>query len=360
MARPRKDGLEYYPFDTHFYEDDKIQLILSDFGIKGTHIFSRLLCAIYDGTGYYYVFDDDKCKLLSRKTCGEVSIEEVAKIVDGLINRGLFDRGMYEKYKILTSNGIQKRYLLITSKTKRLAPIDENYCLVRNNQNNGIVYSEETRRKLGGNSEETNNENGIYSGKSTQKEMEKEKEMEIKKTPSTTNCDSTENLEIIEGETENFGEMTVDVVDENIPLVNADKQTSETDNDFYMMFKNDAAAIEQMCIFTHKDRTAIMNFLIEFEAQCKYDGKFDKSYNDFKNHFRNWVNKRVSVKTSMSGRTVTRHNPNLRPGQCEYIDSDGRRRCADTNALIPDDAPPRPGNGSRWISSTKKWIPAGI
>lgn len=199
---------------------------------------------------------------------------------------------------------------------------------------------------------QTNKENKIN--------KEREKEKENNNLSSTTNCDSTENLKNIEGETENFGEMTVDVVDENIPLVNAEKQTSETVNDFYMIFKNDAAAIEQMCIFTHKDRTAIMNFLIEFEAQCKYDGKFDKSYNDFKNHFRNWVNKKVSVRTSMNGKTVTRHNPNLRPGQCEYIDSDGRRRCADTNALIPDDAPPRPGNGSRWISSTKKWIPAGI
>lgn len=176
MARPRKEGLEYYPFDTDFYEDDKIQLVLSDFGIKGTHIFSRLLCAIYKGNGYYYAFGDDECRLLSRKTCGEVSETEVRDIVQGLLKRGLFDKGMYESHGILTGRGIQKRYLLITSKTKRLAPIDEMYRLIDIKSDVGLVYSEEIGSKLGGNEEETNEKIEVSSEISTQKEREREKE----------------------------------------------------------------------------------------------------------------------------------------------------------------------------------------
>jgi hypothetical protein len=43
MARPSKTGIDYFPFDIDFFNDDKIQLIEAEFGIKGGYIAVRLL-----------------------------------------------------------------------------------------------------------------------------------------------------------------------------------------------------------------------------------------------------------------------------------------------------------------------------
>lgn len=331
----------YFPHDFYARLDTKVMKVRKRHGPEGYGVFWMLLEKIAESGG---CLECDYEALSFEFQTSEEIVESIVKdfdlfgFADESVNK-IFSKRMTDQLEQVEKRREDKSRAGKEGMKKRW----------NKNENNNTVITEDNANVTSHNYKEKEKEKGKEKGKENKNNLS-----------STTDCDSTENLENIEGKTENFGEMTVDVVDENIPLVNADKQSTETDNDFYMMFKNDAAAIEQMCIFTHKDRTAIMNFLIEFEAQCKYDGKFDKSYNDFKNHFRNWVNKKVSVRTSMSGKTVTRHNPNLRPGQCEYIDSDGRRRCADTNALIPDDAPPRPGNGSRWISSTKKWIPAGI
>ena len=32
MARPRKDGIDYFPFDTDFFSDKKIRILKSRFG----------------------------------------------------------------------------------------------------------------------------------------------------------------------------------------------------------------------------------------------------------------------------------------------------------------------------------------
>ena len=34
MARPRKTGLDYFPFDVDFFEDEKIVAIAGEFGLK--------------------------------------------------------------------------------------------------------------------------------------------------------------------------------------------------------------------------------------------------------------------------------------------------------------------------------------
>ena len=35
MARPIKDGVDYFPLDTDFFQDDKVRLIKGEFGAKG-------------------------------------------------------------------------------------------------------------------------------------------------------------------------------------------------------------------------------------------------------------------------------------------------------------------------------------
>lgn len=52
MARPIKEGLDYFPLYVDIFEDEKIEAISGEFGIKGEIIVVKLLCAIYK-KGYF-------------------------------------------------------------------------------------------------------------------------------------------------------------------------------------------------------------------------------------------------------------------------------------------------------------------
>lgn len=131
MARPIKTGIDYFPFDVEFFSDDKIQLIESEFGMKGGYIAIRLLCKIYK-EGYYYKWGTDECLLFTRSLGVEgVSKNFVDEVISGLIRRCFFDKRCFDKFEILTSKGIQKRYFEATSRYKKVEVIKE-YLLIDN------------------------------------------------------------------------------------------------------------------------------------------------------------------------------------------------------------------------------------
>lgn len=103
-------GIEYYPFNVDFFDDDKIALIEGEFGVKGSVIAIRLLCKIYREGGYYYQWGNDECLLFSRKAGADIVSGTVQEVVKGLVRRSFFDKGVYDQFKILTSRGIQQRY----------------------------------------------------------------------------------------------------------------------------------------------------------------------------------------------------------------------------------------------------------
>ena len=37
LARPRKDGLDYFPLDADFFEDEKIKILKARYGADGTY-----------------------------------------------------------------------------------------------------------------------------------------------------------------------------------------------------------------------------------------------------------------------------------------------------------------------------------
>lgn len=113
-------GIEYYPFNVDFFEDDKIALIEEEFGYKGVLIAIRLLCKIYR-EGYFYRWGKDECQLFARKLGAGLGRNMVNEVVSGLLRRSFFDKGVYEQFGILTSRGIQLRYF---DAVKRRAKVD--------------------------------------------------------------------------------------------------------------------------------------------------------------------------------------------------------------------------------------------
>ncbi len=80
MARPTKQGLEYFSFDTDFFSDVKIRRISRACGPASTSILICLLCNIYRDKGYYISWDEN-LPFVVADTVGttEGAVEEVVK-----------------------------------------------------------------------------------------------------------------------------------------------------------------------------------------------------------------------------------------------------------------------------------------
>ena len=120
-----KSGIDYFPLDVVL--DEKFELIEAEYGLTGFGVIVRLLQEIYGKAGYYIEWTTEVALLFARKV--GLGGNVVSEIVEASIRRGMFDREKYDKYHVLTSRGIQKRYFEAVSRRKVLE-VDENILLV--------------------------------------------------------------------------------------------------------------------------------------------------------------------------------------------------------------------------------------
>lgn len=116
MARPQKKGLIYFSLDC--YIEDNLKLIKAEFGLKGYAIVICLWQKIYGGEGYYTLWNQEVALLFASEN--NVSVSVVNEVVDACLKRDIFSKEMFDKYSILTSRGIQRRYFEMTARRKEL------------------------------------------------------------------------------------------------------------------------------------------------------------------------------------------------------------------------------------------------
>lgn len=125
MSRPVKKGLDYFPLDTVM--DDRIGLIEAEFGLKGFAVVVKLFQKIYGEQGYYCEWTNDVALLFGQR-CG-LGGAAVSEIVNASVRRGIFDKDLLQKYQVLSSAGIQKRYIEACSRRKQIR-IERRYLLL--------------------------------------------------------------------------------------------------------------------------------------------------------------------------------------------------------------------------------------
>ena len=111
MGRNRKLGLDYFPMDVDFFQDIRIRKLIKYQGGKAVTVYALLLCIIYK-QGYYVRWDDELPFIISEQTgFEEAYIQEVFKCC---LIVGLFSKKLYDSDKVITSKGIQERWIKLT------------------------------------------------------------------------------------------------------------------------------------------------------------------------------------------------------------------------------------------------------
>ena len=142
MARPIKEGLDYFELDCQL--EEKVRLIQAEYGLKGFAIVVKLYQKIYGGFGYYCEWNEDS-SLLFMSENGVSSRDEknlINEIVAACIRRNIFSEKLFIEFGILTSFGVQKRYLNAVSRREKVELIKE-YLLISvgKNQDNVCIKS---------------------------------------------------------------------------------------------------------------------------------------------------------------------------------------------------------------------------
>lgn len=119
MARPKKDGMDYFPHDTDAVNDEKIESLRLLYGNDGYAFYFILLERIYrTNDAELDVSDAETRQILSRKV--GVSAELFSRILETSLKRGCFDRESFDQRGVLTSEGIKKRMQPVIEKRARM------------------------------------------------------------------------------------------------------------------------------------------------------------------------------------------------------------------------------------------------
>lgn len=124
MSR-KKQGIDYFPVDCQF--TGSVKYMLAEFGLVGAGCLIRLWQKIYGEKGYYTKWDDDVALVFAQENGAGFNV--VKEVVSACLRRGIFHREMFERYQILTSDGIQERFADAT-KRRISQKIDGRYLLI--------------------------------------------------------------------------------------------------------------------------------------------------------------------------------------------------------------------------------------
>ena len=178
MARPRKKGLDYFPLDVGFLRDRKIKLLRAEFGASSVVFVLYVFCRAFEEEGYFCTWDDDELLIAAEELKEKPSY--LSEVLSGCLKRSVFDNGVFQMFGVLTSAGIQRRYLSGCEKRDTI-PIFEEYCLLEKNEIPDSVLRKCTFFSVSGEKTPVNSpETPVYSPENPQSKVKESKVKESK------------------------------------------------------------------------------------------------------------------------------------------------------------------------------------
>lgn len=153
MAGRPKKRIDYAGWSVDIFSNDtKIDMLIDAQGWSGFGIYFYLCQMAFGNEGYFYEWGYALCATTARKMGGGVGSGTVKETVDYCLQIGLFDKGLFDRWGVLTSRGIQKSYVIVLkSKNRTGTELIEDYWLLDNKKElecQGVVFVQKNKGKI--------------------------------------------------------------------------------------------------------------------------------------------------------------------------------------------------------------------
>lgn len=191
MARPKKAGLDYFPFDVDFFSDKKIKRLRASYGSDGVAVYIYMLCEIYR-SGYYVEYDDDLILDISDEL--NITTNAITQILNHLFSRSLLvvlESKLTVPVKIITAASVQRRFQAAKKGGKREVDVAAEFWVLKKEETESFIKV----RPVDSYSQKNNNysENNSYKSekKCTKESKVKESKVKERKVENTASPDGS-------------------------------------------------------------------------------------------------------------------------------------------------------------------------
>lgn len=138
MAGRPKQGIDYAGWSVNIFDGDtKIDKLLDAQGWVGFSIYFYLCQMAYKFDGYFYRWAYDDSASTARRMGGGIGSGTVEETVRYCLQIGLFDQRLFDEWNILTSKGIQRRFLAAIQ-GRRVKSVITDYWLLKDEESEGL------------------------------------------------------------------------------------------------------------------------------------------------------------------------------------------------------------------------------
>ncbi len=140
MAGKAKKKLDYAGWSVDVFDNDvKIDRLLDAQGWTGFGVYFYLCQKAFGSEGYFYRWGyDDGASTARKMGCGMGS-GTIREIVGYCLQIGLFDKGLFDRWGVLTSRGIQKSYWAVAA-NRRDKTVYKELWLLQNDECKGVIF----------------------------------------------------------------------------------------------------------------------------------------------------------------------------------------------------------------------------
>lgn len=140
MAGKAKRKLDYAGWSVDIFDNDtKIDKLLDSQGWIGFSIYFFLCQKAFGSDGYFYKWGFDDCASTARKMGCGIGSGTILEVVGYCLQIGLFNKGLFDGWGVLTSKGIQRSYWTV-AKSRRDKTVYKELWLLEESECEGVVF----------------------------------------------------------------------------------------------------------------------------------------------------------------------------------------------------------------------------